>query len=53
MGKAEFSDDSLRAIATIKKPLFERAPTGYQKAWLDAYQPNKNILLDQTTTLCT
>lgn len=37
-----FSSKSLRAIAQIKRPVYEREPVAYNDQWFDSYKPNIN-----------
>ncbi len=41
-----FSSASLRAIKSIRRPLFEREPVAYSDDWFDSYQPNANYYLN-------
>jgi len=42
-----FSSASLKAIETVKKPLFERKPVAYRDDWFDAYIPNTDFYLNK------
>jgi Fic family protein len=45
-----FSEAGSRAIAYVRKPLFQRSPVTYNLQWLDSYQPNQTqYLSDQST----
>lgn len=44
---SSFSSASLEAIASVKKPLFERLPTAYADDWFDRYEPNSTYYLSK------
>jgi Fic family protein len=44
-----FSAESEKLRASIRRPVTQRTPVGYQGRFLDAYQPNKTFYLPATT----
>lgn len=40
-----FSSASLEILTQIKRPIYERVPTTYNDAWLEAYQPNHTFYI--------
>src|SRR3989338_627756 len=43
----DFSKESQAILHKIKQPLHKRKPVGYQRAFLDAYRPNKTYYLPE------
>lgn len=46
---AFFGEHASQALDHVRRPLFERDPVTYHKAWLDAYHPNQSFYLDEKT----
>ncbi|MBF8262392.1 MAG: Fic/DOC family protein [Parachlamydiales bacterium] len=40
-----FGPESLKIIAVVRRPLYERVPVAYADHWFDAYHPNKDFYL--------
>ncbi len=46
-----FSKESKDAIARVRLPIFQRMPTTYADAWIEAYQPNSDYYIPLETRL--
>ncbi|MES2273653.1 MAG: hypothetical protein V4487_05640 [Chlamydiota bacterium] len=40
-----FSSKSLRSVAFVRNPIYERPPVAYLDEWFDAYQPNRTFYI--------
>jgi len=47
IGHPIFGSKAAMCIAAIRKPIYERNPVTYSKAWLESYQPNKTFYFSE------
>lgn len=43
-----FGSESLKVIAKIKRPIYERHPIAYNDKWIESYRPNRSFYLPKT-----